>query len=179
MPDALDLARHVGELADRFNIKLDVRDMDPRLAGAGYVVVQCVGCGQRNALKRPGIVRCGRCKTPLGRHNIIHLVMIAPVTCEATYAVALHEIGHCLHPAGRARESQGSRTTRLTGDIATLDDMRFQLLEERSAWEWARANTLVWSDVMQRVQDAALESYERYARKLGLTPDGKPAWRTR
>src|SRR5262245_21957283 len=117
MTDSTALAKHVSDLAARFNVKLDVRrGMDPASAGAGYVVLECKACGQKNALRHAGTVRCGKCKAPLGRHDRNQTVMIAPVTCEATYAVALHELGHCLHPTGRVRESHGSRTTRKTGE---------------------------------------------------------------
>lgn len=169
MTDSTALAQHITELAARFNVRLDVRrGMDPAAAGAGYVVIACPACGQHNALRHAGTVRCGKCKGPLGRHERNQTIMIAPVTCEATYAVALHELGHCLHPTGRVTESMGSRTMRTTGAIATLSDMRHQLLEETSAWEWAEANALDWTPTMQQVKALALGSYEKHARQLGL-----------
>ncbi len=169
MTDSTALAQHITELATRFNVKLDVRrGMDPGGAAAGYVVMTCPNCSRPNALRHAGTVRCGACKHPLGRHDRNMLVVIAPVTCEATYAVALHELGHCLHPTGRVNESEGSRTMRRTGNVATLRDMRLQLLEETSAWEWAEANALDWTPTMQQVKALALGSYEKHARQLGL-----------
>jgi hypothetical protein len=134
-------------------------------------VIVCA-CGQKNAIKRAGAVRCGSCKAPLGHQNP-HSIRIAPVTDATSYAVALHELGHCVHPTGRVNDSQGSRTMRTTNNVGTLADMRFQLLEEHSAWEWAEAMSLEWTPEMQTVKDEALASYHAYASKLGMRPDGR------
>jgi hypothetical protein len=63
-------------------------------------------------------------------------VYLHPITSEKAYADALHEIGHI-------------RTGR-------FDDV---LTEERQAWEWARANALVWTPTMQREADSCMGSY--------------------
>lgn len=175
-----DYAAHVKELAHRFNVLLDMPDgMHPEEAGAGYILKRCPACSQANAFKRAGHLRCGRCKHDFGIVDRFLSVRVAPVTCEATYAIALHELGHCLHPTGRVNDSMGSRTMRRTGQVATLADMRHQLLEETSAWQWAITNALEWTPTMQQVMDLALGTYQQFAAQLGLRADGSPAWRRR
>jgi hypothetical protein len=172
------LAQHISDLGTRFNVRLDVRPgMPPEASGAGYILVTCPQCERRNKLRREGVARCGACKHPLGTHNRVHCIEIAPVIDETTYAVALHELGHCLHPTGRVNDSHGSRTMRTLNEVATIADMRYQLLEEHSAWEWARANALTWTPPMQAVHDWAVGTYHAHAARLGLRPDGSEAWR--
>lgn len=168
MKTTADLAQHVSALAAAFHVKLDVRKIDPAAAGAGDVVMLCDTCGQKNRVRRQGTVRCGRCKAPLGHVVENRTIVIAPVTCEATYAVAMHELGHCIHPTGRVRDTEGSLKTRTTNEIATLRDMHLLLLEETSAWDWAQTNALDWTTAMQQVKTIALGSYEQHARFLGL-----------
>ena len=64
-------------------------------------------------------------------------IHVHPIKSENAYAVALHEIGHV-------------RTGR-------FDDV---LIEERQAWDWARANALVWTPVMQREAEGSTQAYE-------------------
>lgn len=169
---ATDYAAHIAELAGRFNVVLDVRpDMPPEMAGAGYRVVRCRVCGQQNRIRRTGNARCGACKNPFG-HQRSNLIMIASVSDETTYAIALHELGHILHPTGRVNEFEGSATMRATHEVATLRDVRLQLFEEESAWEWAKQNALEWTPTMQVAKDRAIQSYYKYASRLGLKPDG-------
>ena len=67
-------------------------------------------------------------------------INIREVKTGITYAVALHETSHIV----------GKRGT-------------FRLEKERLAWEWAKANALEWTDVMQKKMDKCLGSYERWA----------------
>jgi hypothetical protein len=164
-----ELARHINDLAKAFHVRLDVqRGMPLEFSGAGYRIIVCPQCESKNSIRRAGTIRCGRCKHPLGTHDIFQTILIPIITDEATYAAAMHELGHCLHPTGRVNEFEGSKTMRRTHDVATLRDMRLQLLEETSAWEWARANAIEWTETMQHVQDVALETYKRFARQLGI-----------
>jgi hypothetical protein len=64
-------------------------------------------------------------------------VRLHPIDSESAYAVALHEIGHI---------RQGP-----------FEDL---LIEERRAWEWAKANALVWTPTMQRTAEQCIRSYE-------------------
>ena len=51
-----------------------------------------------------------------------------PIEFRISYASALHEIGHL-----RGRHQRSSST----------------LVRERWAWEWARANALIWTPAME------------------------------
>lgn len=95
-------------------------------------------------------------------------IRIAPVIDDTTYAVALHEIGHCVSPLGMMTESEGSATMRLTHNCATLRDVRLQLEEEYAAWGWAHYYALEWNDLMTTVETYAVNTYIADARRLGL-----------
>jgi hypothetical protein len=69
----------------------------------------------------------------------LRTVHLRPIKSEKAYATALHEIGHI-------------RTGR-------FDDV---LTEERRAWDWARANALVWTPTMEREADSSLRHYEAW-----------------
>lgn len=84
-------------------------------------------------------------------------VHILPVVDDVTYVVALHELGHLLHPNGHVENDK--------------------LTSERAAWTWAEAHTIEWTPAMLatklrylghhggHVPDAdGVVSYERGAR---------------
>lgn len=83
---------------------------------------------------------------------------IRPVKSAASYAVALHEVGHIL---GR-RQSQT------------------RLCSEAGAWMWAREHALVWLPVMEQKQRASLASYLRWATRrykhVSLPKPEDPFW---
>ena len=64
-------------------------------------------------------------------------IRIHPITSEAAYATALHEIGHLRR--------------------GMHEDV---LVNERWAWEWAQANALVWTPTMACEAERSLGSYE-------------------
>jgi hypothetical protein len=64
-------------------------------------------------------------------------IRIHPITSEAAYAIALHEIGHLRR--------------------GIHED---EVVNERWAWEWARANALVWTPTMAREAERLLGHYE-------------------
>ena len=64
-------------------------------------------------------------------------IRIHPITSEAAYAIALHEIGHLRRGIHEDK-----------------------LVNERWAWEWARANALVWTPTMAREAERLLGHYE-------------------
>jgi len=78
------------------------------------------------------------------------LIHIPPVRSSASYAIALHEIGHVLGPHQR------------TSVVLTA---------ERGAWRWARRNALVWNDTMDRVMRRCLTFYEK---RPNLRRDWRP-----
>lgn len=139
------LAQHVTELCAAFGVHLLVRpEMRPDEAAAGTLRAD-------NDL-------------PVAQRRCIRIV---PVIDESTYAVALHELGHCLSPMGSVNTTEGSRTMRETNRVSTLRDVRLQLEEEHAAWAWAQSYALEWTPLMQYVQDIALASYIEVARRLG------------
>lgn len=69
-------------------------------------------------------------------------VRISTIKSDITYAVALHEIGHIL---GRYPKHRIDR--------------------EVAAWEWAKANALVWTPAMQRTASRLLGGYVKWTRR--------------
>src|SRR5262245_4961200 len=72
------------------------------------------------------------------------VVVVAPVTEETGYAVALHEIGHLVSPLGALGGNHG-----------------LNLAAEHAAWEWAQHHALDWSPAMQQVMEWSLSTYNR------------------
>ena len=67
-----------------------------------------------------------------------------------SYAAALHEIGHL---RGRYQHSS-------------------TLARERWAWEWARANALTWTPVMENNARKAMKWYSRHANSIAQRREG-------
>ena len=77
-------------------------------------------------------------------------VVIAPITDESTYAIALHELGHLVSPWGTLHGSANlSREA------------------EDAAWAWAKHYALDWTPFMEKVATWARSSYD-------ALPDRKP-----
>jgi len=68
-------------------------------------------------------------------------IRIVPIESRVSYASALHEIGHL-----RGRHQRSST-----------------LVRERWAWEWVRANALIWTPGMESSARKALEWYALHA----------------
>lgn len=139
-------AKHVQDLADAFHIALLIApELPPHAAAAGPVAFV------------------------LADETIhVNAVIIAPVIDESTYAVALHELGHHLAPLGRVASLEGSLSMRMHKQPATLRDVRLQLLEERSAWEWAHHYALEWTPLMDYVESLGIASYVNNAKRYGV-----------
>lgn len=126
-PSIQELARHVEDLSSALKIALlDVVPGQVPEAGVSFV---------------------------LSRYGGQSAVIIAPVVDEATYAIALHEMGHCLSPTGSVRGAD------------TVKNYNLILLEEESAWEWARRHALIWTVTMQHVELQAMENYREGQRR--------------
>ena len=69
-------------------------------------------------------------------------IIVRPVTDDASYCVALHEIGHCAHPLGHS-----PHVTVLT--------------REKAAWEWARHHALCWTNAMEQCAQYSERDYEK------------------
>jgi hypothetical protein len=68
------------------------------------------------------------------------------------------------------KHSSGGRSWRIRGRAPRgrniLEKRRsFRLEKEQFVWEWAKANALEWTDVMQKKMDKCLGSYERWAKR--------------
>lgn len=85
-------------------------------------------------------------------------VVIPPVTCEVTYAAALHELGHACHPNGQLRGATDPRKG------SNTQNGNLQLDEEDAAWEWARYQALVWTVKMEETRRVAYESHVQTVR---------------
>lgn len=95
-------------------------------------------------------------------------VTVGPVTDEVSYAIALHELGHCLHPLGHVHRLEGTLDFRTTGQVSSLRDVRLRLVAERAAWEWARQYATEWTEVMAFVERESLATYIKDARRYGV-----------
>ena len=78
-------------------------------------------------------------------HPLDNAICIAPVKCEASYAVNMHELGHCVDPDGRLEQRTYEATIR----------------SEEAAWRWAQANTPDWTPTMEHIRQVCLGTYTR------------------
>lgn len=122
-PTAKELQEHVQQIAKAFHIAL-IEDVN---------VLQEQGTSAH--MLTPG-------------EETRRLVIIHPVVDETSYAVAMHELGHCLHPNGLI-DATGTH----------------KMLQEESAWEWAEYASLDWTVAMEQVKKHGLESYRRDAER--------------
>lgn len=139
-PTNAALKQHVRDLCRAFNVELVVKK---KMA--------------------PHEAHTGRIRLPMG---VVDFICIAPVTEEATYAVALHELGHRLSPLGSMKTHQGSLAFRQTGRFSTRRDVLLEVEEETAAWEWAEHYALEWTPVMDYVKNISLGSYRAVAQRI-------------
>lgn len=143
----MEYAQHITQLAAAFKVELLVdRRMAPERAGAGF---RHADRGKPHDQRRM-------------------LIMIAPINDDTSYAVALHELGHCLAPLGMVCQSQGSRTMRVTNRLSSIRDCRLKLMEEEAAWEWARHFAREWTVGMDMVERQSLDAYRNNLAKFGV-----------
>lgn len=136
IPTSSELAQHVRDLCKAFNVKL--------LELPGYPYEEAAAAQLAFFDEKTGVQT----------KESIDLVVCAPVGDESTYAVAMHELGHTLHPTGRLQEFNKPKNWMLV------------LVEEESAWEWAEVNGLDWSPTMCQVRDWALVEYRKLHHKI-------------
>lgn len=72
-------------------------------------------------------------------------IQIAPIKSALSYATALHEVGHL-----EGRHQNSKRV----------------MVRERWAWQWARANALVWTPAMERQAQEGLAWYAPRSAKI-------------
>jgi hypothetical protein len=97
-----------------------------------------------------------------GANPVLRVILCEPITTEEAYAVAMHEMGHILHPNGYVRGE-----TRSSGP---LQEHRFKLLEEDAAWEWARHYALDWSPTMEHIAQVTRSTYDTVYRQMENSP---------
>lgn len=120
IPTTQELAEHARQIARAFNVALTEVDILPYEAGVGFA-------GKR-----------------IGMHNA---VLVRTITDTASYVIALHELGHLLHPSGSVRDNTNHQS------------MTLSLIEEEAAWEWARHHALDWTMEMESVYVHAIATY--------------------
>lgn len=132
----VELDAHVRSLADAFNVVVKVdHKLRPDDAGAGEVVN----------------LRTGQV-TGIG-------ILIAPVSDESTYAVTLHELGHCCSPLGMLKAERERARSRGR-------NLRLLLDEEHAAWEWAMHYALTWTPLMEYVHQYAITTYTAHVNRI-------------
>lgn len=150
MTDIRRLELHVVELATAFRVRLHfVPDMP-------YEGAQVVA----NSVIDP---------------RVPSIVKTRPIHSEEEYAVALHELGHILHPSGYLR---GKITATPLSNEEYRRHMNLILQEEDSAWVWAEANALYWSAAMEGLRRTALQCYDNLVRdalRSASRPNTPPA----
>jgi hypothetical protein len=82
----------------------------------------------------------------------LRMICISPIVDETIYAVALHELGHCVAPAGADATRDNSRS---------LTDQCKAMEEEDAAWGWAQSVALEWTPAMEMIHQMGRESYRR------------------
>lgn len=75
------------------------------------------------------------------------IVGVQVIADECRYAIALHELGHCIAPLGAIAESK------------TRPELI--LVQEEAAWEWAEYHALVWTTAMEQTKTFGLDSYRK------------------
>lgn len=131
IPTVIELAQHVRQLSHAFKIELQE---DPSLDLHGA---------------KAGIEARFDDRKQIIEGSLRRRVIIHPVTHPTLYAVAMHELGHLLHPGGMLQDWHGAMNWLLKID------------EETSAWEWAHYHALDWSPEMQQVEDMSLKGYRQ------------------
>lgn len=122
-----ELAKHVRDLANAFNVILmESEGIKPEEGAAVHLI------------------------NPTATDQRMNIVQIHPVVDETTYAIALHELGHCVHALGC-----------LTGERR----MSLRITMEEAAWEWARYYSLIWTTAMEQVERFGLGSYREKERR--------------
>lgn len=144
-------ARHVTELAARFGVRLRVyrssKTEGKRPHDAAALLARSSGTENMDECEK--------------------IVRVPVVSEDTSYATALHEMGHLLHPLGLVHRRDGSLHYRKTDMPVDLRDVRLLMLAERSAWEWARQFAMDWTPAMDYVARLAFNAYRQKAAGFG------------
>lgn len=78
----------------------------------------------------------------------LRAIRVRTITDDASYAVAMHELGHLCALNGAVHERHEFQT-----------DLSLVLVEERAAWEWAEHYAIDWTTGMEQAKRLALTTY--------------------
>lgn len=81
-------------------------------------------------------------------HPTVGSICMPPIVCEVGYAVAMHELGHCLAPHAGGDPAVGFAECRL---------------QEELAWIWAETHAKIWTPTMEHVKQVCLATYTEVA----------------
>lgn len=135
-PTPQNLAQHIDDLARAFNIEIRYDpSRPPWLAEARQFRATLTSFA---GLALPGPVEK-------------FVVTCSPVVDLATYAVALHELGHGCSGLFTPSDMLNAPTCEALGQL--------KLHEEEAAWTWAHRYAGMWTDRMTDVERFSLDSY--------------------
>lgn len=139
----LELTQHIRDLCAAFNI-LHVEDPKIKIEESNAIPARIV-----------------RTEDTIHLNGKIGRVVTGLITTDVAYCIALHEIGHIVHPSGSIRDRSDHMHNPLTeSDPAfLLRAVNMKIMEEESAWEWARKHALQWTIGMEQCSILALKSY--------------------
>lgn len=83
-------------------------------------------------------------------HPLDRIVEVPRITNAAIYAIALHEMGHCV-----CQHDGNSEMMLLSGQGERV------LSHEQEAWQWARDHAMEWTEEMTAMEDMGLSSYRK------------------
>jgi hypothetical protein len=101
-------------------------------------------------------------------------VLGPPVKNIINYAAMLHEFGHILSDHGSIRKSEPRAKN--WQELLRLSQLR--MVEEHTAWHWARVNALVWTPDMDELEKIAISTHGLSHRlaELGAKCDFDPSF---
>ena len=136
---------HIQNIASDYLIDVAEHE-DTRAAARKYDAVEQTFSGMRGEIRLPSF----------------------PLQTWRGYATALHELGHFLDTKQLPNLDQDVNAVMLKQN-GMFSDTR--ITSELGAWQWARANALVWNKEMDTMRNDCLLSYASVARwrQFGIT----------
>lgn len=142
------LAEHARALARAFDVRL-IEDSGLPLEGSHSVPVE-----RLPELQRVMLVGGTWKGAAIVRH----------VTDDRTYAICLHEIGHCVAAFGCLIHERQAATGVVRKTTLTM-------MQEVAAYEWAEHYALVWTRAMEAAKQEGLDSYREAQRRAAIAHD--------
>lgn len=143
------LADHARSLARAFDVRL-IED-----SGLPVEASHCVPVERLPEQQRVQILG-----TPMWKG----VVIVRHVTDERTYAICLHEIGHCVAALGSLIHERSAAK-------GVVQDATLKMMQEEAAYEWAQHYALVWTPTMEAAKQHGLDSYRELQRRAAVAHD--------